>query len=304
MRNALINFLTKEASKNDDLILITGDLGFGVFENFKKNFPNQFFNAGISEQNMTSMACGLAIEGCKVFTYSIGNFSTLRCLEQIRNDVCYHNADVTIVTVGAGFSYGQLGISHFATEDISIMRAIPNISIFSPCNPWETTQILEQIKKKHGPKYLRIDKRNANTIEGELILGIPRKCFDGEDAIIFATGGIVDEAIKVAQKFREMNKFISVYSVHTLKPIETKNIVKLIENTKAVFTIEEHTEIGGLGSIISEIIAENSSKKKIFKRFGIQDKFPEVVGDQDYLRKLHGLEKQSIFHEINSLMKE
>ena len=190
MRNAFINYLTEEAAHNKDLILITGDLGFGVFDEFKEKYPDQFINAGISEQNMTSMACGLALEGCKVFTYSIGNFATLRCLEQIRNDVCYHDADVTIVTVGAGFSYGQLGISHFATEDISILRAIPNLSILSPCDPWETKSLLSQINSMSGPKYLRIDKSNSETKPSDLRFGIPRECKPGNDALIFATGVI------------------------------------------------------------------------------------------------------------------
>ena len=151
MRNSLIKFITKEAKTNKNLYLLTGDLGFGVFDEFSRDFPDQFVNVGVAEQNMTTIACGLALENNKVFTYSIGNFSTLRCLEQIRNDICYHNTDVTVITVGAGFSYGQLGISHFATEDISILRSLPNISIFSPCDPWELENLLEQIKKISGP---------------------------------------------------------------------------------------------------------------------------------------------------------
>lgn len=302
MRQALINFLTKEAAINKDLVLITGDLGFGVFEDFSKKFPDQFINAGIAEQNMTSMACGLALEGCKVFTYSIGNFSTLRCLEQIRNDICYHNADVTVVTVGAGFSYGQLGISHFATEDIAILRSIPNISILSPCDPWETESLLDQTKLLGGPKYLRLDKSNANTKKANILFGIPRKCSNGKDAIIFSTGGLVGVALKVAERLKKININISVYSVHTIKPLDLNFILNTIDHIEAVFTLEEHTILGGLGSSIAEIIAESGYSLKIFKRFGLKDEFPEIVGDQKYLRKNFRLDEDSIYKEISTLI--
>ena len=304
MRKTFIDFLTEEAMINKDLILITGDLGFGVFDDFAERFPNQFINAGISEQNMTSMACGLALEGCKVFTYSIGNFSTLRCLEQIRNDVCYHDANVTVVTVGAGFSYGQLGVSHFATEDISIIRALPNISILSPCDPWETDLLLKQTKSIKGPKYLRIDKTNANTKIGELKYGIPRKCSEGKDAIIFATGGIVKEALKVAEELKHLNIGIQVYSVHTIKPLNLDFIKDDIKDIENIFTLEEHTINGGLGSAISEIIFEYCKNVNVFKRFGIDDQFPSIVGDQNYLKRFHKLDSISISKAIINMIKK
>ena len=132
MRDTFIEELTKFTKEDSSIFLITGDLGFGVLENFAIELPDQFLNAGVAEQNMTSLAAGMALEGRKVFTYSIGNFPTLRCLEQIRNDICYHDLDVTIVSIGGGFSYGQLGMSHHATEDLSILRAIPNLNVMVP----------------------------------------------------------------------------------------------------------------------------------------------------------------------------
>ena len=141
MRDSFITELKKQAENNEKIILITADLGFKIFDDFKQELPKQFINVGVAEQNMTEVASGLALEGFKVFTYSIGNFSTLRCLEQIRNDICYHELDITVVSSGAGFSYGQLGISHFATEDLAIMSALPNMSVFVPADAWESTLI-------------------------------------------------------------------------------------------------------------------------------------------------------------------
>ena len=150
MRNAFLNSLICIAEKDKDLILLTGDLGFGLFDDFESRFPGQFFNVGIAEQNMTGIAAGLALEGKKVFTYSLANFPTLRCLEQIRNDVCYHNLNVNIVTSGGGFSYGQLGMSHHATEDISIMRALPNVTVVVPSNAWEASHATKELYNSEG----------------------------------------------------------------------------------------------------------------------------------------------------------
>ena len=161
MRDAFVAELTQLAAVDPSVMLITGDLGFGVLDNYAAQFPEQFLNAGVAEQNMTGLACGLALEGHKVYTYSIANFTTLRPLEQIRNDICYHDADVTLVSVGGGFSYGQLGMSHFATEDLAILRALPNIKVIAPADPWETKILTRKLAIQKGPKYLRLDKGNA-----------------------------------------------------------------------------------------------------------------------------------------------
>ena len=156
MRDNFLNSLTKLAESDKEIILLTGDLGFGVFENFEKNFPGQYFNVGVAEQNMIGLATGLALEGKKVVTYSIGNFGTLRCLEQIRNDACYHDVNITIVANGGGFSYGSLGMSHHTTEDLSIMRALPNISVVAPCTEHEASEATTAMITKGGVGYLRL----------------------------------------------------------------------------------------------------------------------------------------------------
>jgi len=198
MRDTFISTLTREALKNPDIMLLTGDLGFGVFDEYRKNLPEQFLNVGIAEQNMTGIATGLALVGKTVFTYSIGNFPTLRCLEQIRNDSAYHNANVTIVAVGAGFSYGQLGMSHHATEDLGIMRSIPQVTVFSPSTLLEVEQVTIASLKIKGTCYIRLDKSFADStsfLQPNFIVGKPSLIRKGNDLTIVSTGGVLEEVI-------------------------------------------------------------------------------------------------------------
>ncbi len=195
MRDNFIKTLTKIAMKDRDIILLTGDLGYGVFEDFESRLPDQYFNVGVAEQNMTGLATGLSLEGKKVITYSIGNFPTLRCLEQIRNDACYHNTNVTIVASGGGFSYGALGMSHHTTEDISILRSLPNLSVIAPCTDDEAGEAITALINKGGVGYLRLDKTSAenSTIKSKFIIGKSRIYNDGNDITLMATGGILRE---------------------------------------------------------------------------------------------------------------
>src|SRR6185437_10903005 len=167
MRDTFIRELTELAADDPRIVLITGDLGFGVFEAYARRYPRQFLNAGVAEQNMTGLATGMALEGRIVFTYSIANFPSLRCLEQIRNDAAYHDANVKIVSIGSGFSYGQLGISHHATEDISILRALPGLTVVSPADDWEVAGATRALVSTPGTCYLRFDKSKAPETQRE-----------------------------------------------------------------------------------------------------------------------------------------
>ena len=197
MRDAFVRALGELADGDPDVILINGDLGFGVLTDFIENRPTQYVNAGVAEQNMTGLAAGMALEGARAYTYSIGNFTTLRCLEQLRNDVCYHNANVTAVAVGGGFSYGQLGMSHFATEDLAILRALPGMKVVAPSDPWQAVELTRQLYAAAGPAYLRIDKDKAGLTEAadEIELGKVRVVHHGSDATVFTTGAILVEVI-------------------------------------------------------------------------------------------------------------
>ena len=294
MRDAFIAELTVLAEADPSVMLITGDLGFGVLTDFAERFPNQFLNAGVAEQNMTGLACGLALEGHKVYTYSIANFTTLRPLEQIRNDICYHDADVTLVSVGGGFSYGQLGMSHFATEDLAILRALPNMEVIAPVDPWETTLLTRQMAVKPGPKYLRLDKGRAGTHEDAVNLGKIRTVRDGFDVTLIGIGAIVSEALKAAQILSDQGIEARVLAVHSLKPLDTQAVLAAARETGGIITIEDHNILGGLGSAVAETCLEAGVVPRFFQRLGLQDVYPSVVGDQDFLRATYKLNAQAV----------
>lgn len=306
MRDHFIGSLTEIAKKNKDIILITGDLGFGVLDDFIEKYPKQFINAGVAEQNMTGIASGLGMDGKTVFTYSIGNFNTLRCLEQIRNDACYHNSNVNIVSVGGGFSYGALGYSHHATEDIAIMRSLPNLRVFSPCDFWETQEITKQVVKLGGVNYIRIDKSSAgytNKPNEEFKVGKARVLKEGKDIAIIATGGILELALIAQKKLLENDISCKVISMHTIKPIDKDLIVEVSRNTGGIVTLEEHSLVGGLGGAVSEVLMQESVYPKRFKMMGLESKFSTIVGSQSYLRKFNKLDVDSIVSNIIALFK-
>lgn len=296
MRNHLINKITELAEEDKNIILITGDLGFGVLDSFQKKYPKRFINAGIAEQNMAAVAAGLALEGNTVFIYSIGNFPTLRCIEQIRNDICYHNANVKILAVGSGFAYGTLGMTHHATEDLAIMRALPNMKVFTPCDSISAEAVAQEICKINGPSYVRLERGGEPVIfnnKEHFTVGELKKLRSGDDIAVITIGTVVNEALKAADILQSQNKNISVYSVYSLKPIGKKQILKIAEKHKYIITVEEHQITGGLGSSISEIIAENNVDVKII-RLGLNDEFTSVVGNQEYLREIYRIDYKTI----------
>lgn len=296
MRDAFVSTLSELAQKDESILLLTGDLGFGVLADFAERFPAQFINAGIAEQNMTALACGLALEGYQVYTYSIGNFPTLRCLEQIRNDICYHDANVTIVSVGAGFSYGQLGMSHFATEDLAILRALPNLQVIAPSDAWEAAELTRQMASSAGPKYLRLDKSNAGAARAEasVSLGKARVLRQGNDVTIIGIGGILAEALAAADALANSSLSCRVLAIHSLKPLDSVAIVAAAAETGGIITVEEHSMLGGLGGAVAEICLANGTPPRAFRRIGINDIYPEVVGDQAYLRHRYGLTARAL----------
>lgn len=296
MRNHLINKITELAEEDKNIILITGDLGFGVLDSLQKKYPKRFINAGIAEQNMAAIAAGLALEGNKVFIYSIGNFPTLRCIEQIRNDICYHNANVKILAVGSGFAYGTLGMTHHATEDLAIMRALPNMKVFTPCDSISAEAIAQAICRINGPCYVRLERGGEPEIfskDEKFEIGKLKEIRKGYDIAVITIGTVINEAIKAADILREQNKNISVYSVYSLKPIDKEQILEIAQKYNYIITVEEHQITGGLGSTIAEIIAENNMVTKII-RLGLNDEFTSVVGNQEYLREIYKIDYKNI----------
>jgi transketolase len=303
MRDAVIKAVEELARNDKDVILISGDLGFGVLDNFRREMPKQYFNAGVCEQNMASIAAGLALEGKKVYTYSIGNFPTLRCIEQIRNDICYHNANVTIMAVGGGFAYGSLGMSHHATEDIAIMRSLPNMRVFTPADAAEANLVAYQAAKLSAPCYIRLNKGGEPNIHSsyEAVEGyglgqaIPLR--DGADVCLLSAGAITIEAMKAAQVLETQRVEAAVYSFPSVKPIDAEALIMCAERYKYIFTVEEHNIIGGFGSAVSEIIAEKGTRAKVV-RIGLPDIYSSIVGSQAYLRHVYQMDSQAIAEKV------
>jgi len=306
MRDKFIETLSQLVKNNSDIILLTGDLGFGVLDNFKNKYPNNFINVGVAEQNMAGIAAGLAFEGKIVFTYSIANFPTMRCFEQIRNDICYHDLNVNIVSVGGGFSYGPLGMSHHATEDLAVMRSLPNLTMLSPSGLWETAAATKALIKKSGPGFLRLDKSVGNDspimIDEKFVLGKARTLSEGKDCTLFVTGGILEEAQIAKEILRQKNINLKIISVHTIKPLDKNKIIDAYNNTNATITLEEHTIYGGLGSAVAEILADNQLSGKLFLRLGLDSGFSSIVGSQKYLRKCYKIDSDSIANRILKLL--
>ena len=296
MRDAFVNQLTRLARNDPDVMFLTGDLGFGVFDNFAKEFPNQYLNVGVAEQNMTGIAAGLGLEGKKVFTYSIANFSTLRCLEQIRNDAAYHEVNLTVVSSGGGFTYGALGMSHHATEDIAIMRALPDITVLAPSTAWETYYATKEIVKKNGVGYLRIEKggiKEPAQMDIKFKIGKSIEMESGKDLTIISCGRIIEECLEAAQMLKKRGITANVVSMHTIKPIDVKSILHYANKTNNIITVEEHNKSGGLGSAVSEVLTDNFSSCKLL-RIALEDKYSSIVGSQDYLRSIYKLNASEI----------
>ncbi len=305
MRDCFIARLCELAENDPRVMLITGDLGFCVFDEYRERFPNQFINAGVAEQNMAGLATGLALEGHIVYIYSIANFVFMRCLEQIRNDASYHDCNVNVVCVGGGFSYGALGISHHATEDLAIMRSLPGVKVLSPCDHWEAAEATEAIANSPGVSYLRLDKSAANTSNSPhetFRIGKVRRVREGSDVTLAATGGILAEALAAAEELATQGIQSRVLSVHTLKPFDTETFLSAAEETGGILTIEEHTVNGGLGGTVAEALLENGAHPGFFHRIGLRQGFSSVVGSQDYLRAHYGMDSRAITVKVQELL--
>ncbi|HEU4962034.1 MAG TPA: transketolase C-terminal domain-containing protein [Sphingomonas sp.] len=302
MRDAFVRALTELAAEDPRVMLVNGDLGFGVLADFIADRRGQYVNAGVAEQNMTAVACGMALAGARAYTYSIGNFPTLRCLEHIRNDVCYHHADVTIVAIGGGFSYGPLGMSHFAIEDLAMLRALPGMTVVAPSDPWQAYALTRQLHARGGPAYLRLDKANAGLPETPVALGEARTVRDGDDAVVFATGGVLAEALAAADRLAADGIALRVIDVHTIKPLDVETISAAARECRYVVTVEEHTVVGGLGSAIAEACLEGGVALRGFRRIGLADRYPTVVGDQLYLRAHYGIDADAVETAVRGLL--
>ncbi|QLL22956.1 transketolase [Actinobacteria bacterium IMCC25003] len=299
MRNSFVNGLLEEAKKDESILLITGDLGYGVIDRFAQELPKQFLNFGINEQSMMGAAAGLASKGFKPFVYSIGNFPTFRCLEQIRNDVCHMNLNVSIVALGAGFSYGTAGYSHHLVEDISAISVLPNMSLYSPADTLEVTNVLPRMLAKAGPKYIRLGKGGEGQITEKFQEAVPGiSIMSGStDIAVISTGNVLSEVVTAVDALAaELRPTIISVS-------EFDALVDYIPTLRyrRILTVEEHLLRGGFGSIILELLSQS---KSVVYRKGIHSLSSQISGSQQYLRNHYEIGFESILNSIQEINKE
>jgi transketolase len=300
MRTAFIESLSQAASENPDIWLLCGDLGYSVLEPFAAKFPERYLNVGVAEQNMAGIAAGIALSGKTVFIYSIGNFPTLRCLEQLRNDICYHGADVKVVAVGAGYAYGSQGYTHHALEDAGIMAMLPGIEVFVPCDPQEVRAATRLIAKSGKPSYLRLSRQGEPNLGTDVAdIRKPRILREGRDVVILAAGPIASRALEAAGELVARGRDVGVLSVCCLKPIDEAALRTAIQDASLVVTLEEHILRGGLFSLLAGAFASDARRAPVIG-LGIPEQSGKTsrAGSREALLDAAGLSGQAIVARI------
>lgn len=300
MRNSFADEMTQLAKTDKRVVLLSGDIGNKLFDKFKEVDPERFYNCGIAEANMMSVAAGLSLSGFRSIVYTITPFTTTRCFEQIRVDVCYHNAPVIIVGTGSGLSYADLGPTHHSLEDLAILRTLPGMNVLAPCDAVELRLALKASLESNSPVYIRIGKKG----EPKIHAGIPgfrigegivlRK---GSDIAILCAGTIMPEAVSAADILAEQGISAEIVSMHTIKPLDSKYLSSASKKFKLLVTVEEHGLIGGLGGAVAEWRSENNVAVPHLS-FGTPDEFMHEVGSQEYARKKYGLTANNISSRI------
>jgi transketolase len=302
MRQALSDALVELGKKDPKVLLLTGDHGYALFDDFRRECPDQYINVGIAEQNMVGVAAGLARSGFRPIIYGLSAFVPIRVLEQIKLDVAHDHLPIIFIGDGAGFVYSHLGTSHQSTEDIACSRAIPNLSVYSPADRFELTQCLAMAYKDNSAVYLRIGKADRGDVHqslpniksGRLIKVKTAKKIKYS---FIATGSMVRTAIDVADKLHD----IDVWSAPFIKPIDRSMVGQICHNSEAVVVFEEHSKFGGLGSLIAEIASESSPVKILY--IAVNDRFSQKCGTHEYLLQEHGLDFSTVYKKVCNFLK-
>jgi transketolase len=308
MRTAFIETLCQLAEGDERIWLLTGDLGYSVLERFASRFPKRYVNVGVAEQNMTGIAAGLALCGKTVFTYSIANFPTVRCLEQIRNDVGYHGANVKIVAIGGGLAYGAQGYTHYAVEDLAAMRAMPNMVVVAPGDPVETRLATRAIAAHAGPCYLRLGKAGEPLVhrsEPAFQLGRALLVRPGTDATLVSTGGVLRQVVDAAEMLSEQGISVRVVSMPTVHPLDESALNEAARDTGLVCVVEEHHRVGGLSDAVARCLAGSPACRVRFLTLDTGELIAQhAVGSQTYLTGRFGLSAVSIRDKVAGWIRE
>ena len=301
MRNAFAQTLTELATADQRIVLLSGDIGNRMFDEFKQRCPGRFFNCGVAEANMMTVAAGMAMSGLRPVVYTIAPFVTVRCLEQIRVDVCYHRTPVVIVGVGGGLAYASLGATHHSCEDIAMLRVLPRMQVICPGDAWETRAAVKAALQQSDPIYIRLGKKGEPLVhdsEPDLQLGRGIRVREGTQLVLLSTGNMLPIAVEVADLLRSQQVDAGAVSLHTVKPIDTEMLRECFANATLVVTLEEHSILGGLGSAVAEWLADETTANARLVRIGTEDRFPSSAGGQAFVREEFGLDTQSIVTKI------
>jgi transketolase len=301
MRKTFFETLGKIAKGDRNIFLLTADLGVKFLDSFRSFDPGRFINIGIAESNMIGVAAGLAMSGKNVYCYSIIPFLIMRTFEQIRIDICYNALNVKLLGSGGGLVYGAEGVTHHAIEDIALMRSLPNMAIVAPGDALEAKAVAEASVNFKRPLYIRFGRDVDPSVHREegfdFQIGKGIVVNRGNDICLIATGSMLYLAKLVTDSLKDKGLSATLVSMHTIKPLDKRLVEECLRNHRAIFTIEEHNIIGGLGSAVCEVVAE-SRFKSIFKRIGIQDEYCSDIGKVDYLREKVGLTPENIVNLI------
>lgn len=303
MRNAFAKQITALAQQDPRIVLLSGDIGNRLFDDFKAKCPNRFYNCGVAEANMMSVAAGLAMSGLRPVCYTITPFITYRCLEQIRIDVCYHHVPVVIVGTGSGLSYASLGATHHSCEEMGMLRLLPGLAVLAPADEWETRAGLKAAMKHAGPVYMRIGKKGEPAIhkaEPEFTIGKAIALRDGAEVCLLSAGTIMSVALAAADLLAQQGRSTAVFSVPCVKPLDEKLLEEAFARFKVVATVEEHSVLGGLGGSVAEWRADAAAPRARLLRFGTRDEFLHLTCEQEEAREHFGLVPAAIASRIQN----
>lgn len=303
MRNAFAEEITALAAADPRIVLLSGDIGNRLFDRFKAQFPDRFYNVGVAEANMIGIAAGLALGGMKPVTYTIASFAVYRCYEQIRVDLCYHNAPVVMVGTGSGLAYAANGPTHHSCEDVAVLRALPNMTVACPADAWELRGLLRDAMHQPGPVYLRIGKKGEPLVYPalpEVRLGMASVIRSGRDVAVLSTGTLLSEAVHAANHLQEHGVSVEIVSLHTVKPLDAAVLTRVFRDFPLVVTLEEHGRTGGLGGAVAEWCSDQPRQHAHLLRLGTPDVFLHEAGEQEHVREVCGLTGAQIAASILS----